>query len=211
MRKSTRTNYLVFVGIMLLGLIPSQIYLLSAGFSDDSLNMVLRQTARSSLLFFLLAFVASPLRELVDLPVSRWLVRHRRLLGLAFGGMQSAHLLLIACRYAAMPGVDLNPIVGTIGGTAYLLMYLMVVTSFDAPRRLMSPVAWRRLHKVGLFYNGFLFLAMLPPGADEQLLNPGRFVLIVLTSIAVLIRVAAFVSRWRKSRAAKQQAAGRSS
>ncbi|MEH6548863.1 MAG: hypothetical protein V7711_06125 [Pseudomonadales bacterium] len=210
MHKSTRRNFLVFVGIMLLGLIPSEIYLLSAGFSDDSLNMVLRQTARSSLLFFLLAFVATPLRQLVDLPVARWLVRHRRSLGLAFGGMQSAHLLLIACRYAAIPGVDLNPIVGTIGGTAYLLMYLMVVTSFNAPRRFISAVAWQRLHKVGLYYNGFLFLAMLPPGADEQLLNPGRAVLIVLTTIAVLVRVAEFASHWRKSRTAKQRAVGES-
>lgn len=206
MRKSTRVNCSVLLGITLLGLIPSQIYLMWAGFSDDSLNIVLRQTARFSLLIFLLAFVAAPLRQFVDLPISRWLMRHRRSLGIAFGGMQSAHLLLIACRYAAIPGVDLNPMVGAIGGTAYLLMYLMVITSFDTPRRFLSPAAWKRLHKLGLYYNGFLFLVMLPPGVDEQLPDPGRVLLIALTTIALLVRVAAAVSRWRKSSTMNQGA-----
>jgi DMSO/TMAO reductase YedYZ heme-binding membrane subunit len=89
--------------------------------------------------------------------------------------------------------------VGAIGGTAYLLMYLMVITSFDAPRRFLSPAAWKRLHKLGLYYNGFLFLAMLPPGADEELPDAGRVLLIVLTTLALLVRVAAAVSRWRNS------------
>lgn len=197
MRERTRNNWLVFIGFILLGLVPSQLYFMLAGFSDDSLNMVLRQTARFGYIFFLLAFVAAPLRELTDHPLTRSLMRHRRLLGLAFGGMHTAHLLLVACRYTAIPGVDLAPVVGVIGGTAYLLMYLMVITSFDLPRRLISPQAWRRLHKVGLYYNGFLFLGMLPPGADEELLNPGRMMLIGLTALALLVRIAAFYSRRR--------------
>lgn len=202
MRERTRNNWLVFIGCILLGLIPSHAYFLLAGFSDESLNMVLRQTARFGLLFFLLAFVAAPLRELTDRPLSRSLMRHRRSLGLAFGGMHTAHLLLVACRYMAIPDVDLAPVVAVIGGTAYLLMYLMVVTSFDAPRRLIGPVIWRRLHKTGLYYNGFLFLGMLPPGTDEQLLNPGRAVLIVLVVLAVLIRVTAFVVVLKRRRSA---------
>tara|TARA_R110002110_G_scaffold303525_1_gene517591 strand:- start:9363 stop:9989 length:627 start_codon:yes stop_codon:yes gene_type:complete len=199
---STRKNLWVLAAVIVPAAVVSVIYLQLMGYRTETLDVTLRVTARLSCLIFIVVFAARPLRQLFNTGWSKWLARERRSLGLAFAGMHTVHLGLIFYGMATQTlGVALNPVLLLIGGTAYALMYLMVITSFDAPTKAIGPKAWKLLHKTGLYYNGFLFLGMLPPGSDEQLLNPGRMGLIILMSLAISARVAAFF----KTRAAKRR------
>ena len=60
------------------------------------LRMVIRQTARSSLLLFLLAFTASAAARRWPGGVTAWQLRNRRHLGLGFAVSHTIHALAIA-------------------------------------------------------------------------------------------------------------------
>jgi sulfoxide reductase heme-binding subunit YedZ len=198
---SNQKNILVIFGVAAPLAAAAIAYLLVEGYRTETLDMVLRVTGRLACAIFIVVFAARPLLQLLARPWTRALARERRSLGLAFASVHTVHLAFIFYGMAtATLGVALNPILLAIGGTAYLLMYLMVITSFDAPTRAIGRVTWRRLHKMGLYYNAFLFLGMLPPGSDEKMLEPGRAALIVMMALAVIIRVIAFVkTRSRKA------------
>jgi sulfoxide reductase heme-binding subunit YedZ len=191
---SNQKNVLVILAVAAPVAAVSMAYLLAQGYRTETLDLVLRVTGRLSCAIFIVVFTARPLLQLLARPWTRALVRERRSWGLAFASVHTVHLSFILYGMAtATLGVTVNPILLAIGGTAYLFMYLMVITSFDAPTRIVGRLWWRRLHKTGLYYNAFLFLGMLPPGSDEQMLEPGRAALIVMMALAVTIRVAAFI------------------
>jgi sulfoxide reductase heme-binding subunit YedZ len=202
---SNQKNILVIFGVAAPVAAAAITYLMAEGYRTETLDIVLRVTGRMSCAIFMVVFAARPLRQLMAHPWTRALARGRRSGGLTFAAVHTVHLAFIFYGITtATLGATLNPVVLAIGGTAYLLMFLMVITSFDAPTRFIGPAAWRRLHKTGLYYNAFLFLGMLAPGSDEELLEPGRVVLIVMTALAVTIRVAAFIkTRSRKAAAGR--------
>src|SRR5215218_4431551 len=67
------------------------------GFEVDGIRMVIRFTARSSLLFFCLAFAASALAMLWPTSGTHWLRRNRRYLGLTFAASHAIHAVAIVC------------------------------------------------------------------------------------------------------------------
>ncbi len=72
------------------------------------------------------------------------MLKNRRYFGIVFAGSHTVHLALII-KFALDP-INLPPTL-LIGGTAYALLQLMLITSFNAPAAAVGPVAWRRLHK----------------------------------------------------------------
>ena len=66
-------------------------------FEVDGVRMVIRFTARTSLLFFCLAFSAAALARLWPNAGTRWLRRNRRYLGVTFAASHAIHLFAIAC------------------------------------------------------------------------------------------------------------------
>lgn len=112
---------------------------------------------------------------------------------------KSVHLALIACRFNTIPNLEFDVLNGVFGGTAYALMYLMLITSFDAPARAIGPKAWRILHKTGLYFLGLIFVATLLPDPGDEMFTVARIWFFALTKGAVLIRLTAFsfcVSRY---------------
>src|SRR5215831_13642230 len=71
------------------------------GFEVDGVRMVIRFTARTSLLFFCLAFSAAALARLWPNAWTHWQRRNRRYLGLSFAASHGLHAVAIGA-FAAM-------------------------------------------------------------------------------------------------------------
>lgn len=202
---SNLKNLAVLSGVLLPASIALIAYLQFAGVGDDNLIALLRLTARTSFLIYLLIFVARPLRQLTNNAWSRWLLRERRSFGIAFAAMHTVHLGLIAYRYSTVPGLQYEFSSGIFGGTAYALIYLMLITSFDAPARAIGPKNWRRLHKTGLYFVGLIFVATLLPEPGQPFFTVERAWFLLLTAGAVFVRLTAFFARPRRRRGNRKE------
>jgi sulfoxide reductase heme-binding subunit YedZ len=117
-----------------------------------------RYTARFSFSVFLIVFLVRPWHELWRSSATRWMMEHRRALGLAFATAHFIHLYaLTRFRVASeqMPSLGF-PLIG--GVAAYVLLTAMTATSNDAAVRALGPRAWKRLHTVGIYSIWFNFL-----------------------------------------------------
>jgi hypothetical protein len=193
--RSTAKNLRILAGTMFAVGVLSYLYLAVAGFNDPHLRTVLRLTARLSFMLFLVVFIARPLRQLWPGPATAWLLRERRSVGIAFAAAHTVHLALIACRYASFPALEYPLSRAAVGGLTYTLIYLMLLTSFDGPARVLGPRAWRILHKTGLYVIGFVFVSTLLPQTGEPLLTLDRAWFLTLTSGAIIIRLTAWLAR----------------
>ncbi len=102
------------------------------------------------------------------------------------------HLVLIIM-FVFGTGVPLQTLF--IGGVAYTFLYLMLITSFDAPAAAIGPDAWRRLHKAGLYWIGGTFAFTL---TGNLIRNPDSLihqVAVALILAAISVRVIAFLKR----------------
>ncbi len=127
---------------------------------NEEIRAVIRVTALTSSAFFLLAFTTSALHRLRPTDASRWLLAHRRYLGLSFAVSHLFHALAIAALVrrapSFLPTVATATLVG--GGLGFGFIALMAATSTDAAVRLLGPKAWRALHTTGIYYLWFVFL-----------------------------------------------------
>ncbi|MDH3748066.1 MAG: hypothetical protein OER97_07635 [Gammaproteobacteria bacterium] len=196
---SNQKNLLILFGVIVPTTVAAIVYLQAAGITDDNLNMLLRLTARISFMIYLVVFVARPMRELFANITTKWLLRERRSLGIAFAAMHTVHLGLIAYRFNTIPGLDYEPSNSIVGGTAYALLYLMLITSFDAPARALGPKSWKRLHKIGLYYIGLIFVSTLLPDPGDEIFTLERAWFVLLTASAIFIRLTAYFARRKKN------------
>ena len=129
-------------------------------FEVDGVRMVIRFTARTSLLLFCLAFSAAALARLWPNAWTQWLRRNRRYLGVTFAASHGLHAIAIGCfaimdppAYAAATSAASY----IFGGIGYVFIIAMAATSFDRSARAIGPRAWRRLHLIGGYYLLFQF------------------------------------------------------
>lgn len=127
----------------------------------EGVSLVIRLTARTSLILFLLVFIASSLAKLVPTPFSLWLRANRRYLGVAFAGSHVIHAA------ALVTFAQLNPTlfsqltsIGTYiaGGIAYIFIILMTITSFDGPARIVGRKLWEVIHTSGIWFIWISFI-----------------------------------------------------
>jgi len=130
------------------------------GFEVDGVRMVIRFTARTSLLFFFLAFSAAALARLWPNAWTRWQHRNRRALGVTFAASHGIHAVAIAA-FAVMdpPGYAAATSLASyiFGGIGYAVIIAMTATSFDRTAKALGASAWRRLHLIGGYYLLFQF------------------------------------------------------
>ena len=140
---------------------------LVAGYGTDAAawGLVVRATARTSLVLFTAAYVASSLRALWRNDLTRWLLANRRYVGLSYAVSHTLHLGAIVELARVSPDFELNMGALIIGGGAYVLLYLMAITSNDRAVKLLGLANWRRLHRTGLHYNWFIFFQSFVPRA----------------------------------------------
>ena len=130
-------------------------------FEVDGVRLVIRFTARTSLLLFCLAFSAAALARLCPNAWTRWQRRNRRYLGVSFAASHGIHAIAIAC-FAAMAPADYmaatNAASYIFGGIGYAFIVAMAATSFDRTAAMIGPRAWRFLHLAGGYYLWFQFM-----------------------------------------------------
>jgi sulfoxide reductase heme-binding subunit YedZ len=130
-------------------------------FEVDGVRMVIRFTARTSLLFFCLAFSAAALARLWPNAWTRWQRRNQRYLGVTFAASHGIHAIAIACfatmdpaGYAAATSIASY----IFGGIGYAFIVAMAATSFDRTAAAIGPRTWRALHLTGGYYLCFQFM-----------------------------------------------------
>ena len=130
-------------------------------FEIEGVRMVIRFTARSSLLLFCLAFGAGALARLWPNPWTRWQRRNRRYLGVSFAASHGIHAVAIAS-FAAMDPTGFMAATSAasyvFGGIGYAFIIAMTATSFDRTALAIGPRAWRILHLAGGYYLLFQFM-----------------------------------------------------
>ena len=125
------------------------------GFEVEGVRMVIRFTARSSLLLFCLAFSAAALARLWPNGWTRWLRRNRRQLGLTFAASHALHagaIFAFAQMDPAGFAAATNLASYIFGGIGYAIIIAMAATSFDRSAAAIGPRAWRALHLWGGYY-----------------------------------------------------------
>lgn len=124
--------------------------------SANGWQLAARYTARAAFPPFLAIFVASAWQRLAPGPVPRWLVRHRRALGLTFATMFTVHLICLT-GFSLANGTVPEASTLIVGGGAFVAMYALVLTSTDGSVRRLGAQRWRRLHTFGVYYLWFIF------------------------------------------------------
>lgn len=130
-------------------------------FEVEGVRMVIRFTARSSLLLFCLAFSAAALARLWPSAWTRWQRRNRRYLGLSFAASHAIHAVAIVA-FARMDPASFveatSPASYIFGAIGYAMIIAMSATSFDRAAALVGPRTWRALHLVGGYYLWLQFM-----------------------------------------------------
>jgi len=130
-------------------------------FEVEGVRMVIRFTARSSLLLFCLAFSAGALARLWPNAWTRWQRRNRRYLGLSFAASHAIHAVAIIA-FAKMDPAGFAEATSAasyiFGGIGYAVIIAMSASSFDRTAALLGPQAWRVLHLTGGYYLWFQFM-----------------------------------------------------
>jgi hypothetical protein len=191
--RTDRAEIAIIVGAALLSFTVAGTVLAAGDAGREATRLALRLTARLSFVYFMLAFVASPLARLRPGAVSRWLVGHRRALGVAFGASMSIHVGCILRLYV-LYSPDRPPMVTDadflIGVPGLVLVALMTVTSLMAIRRRIAPRTWKRLHTVGLYAVWSIFFLCLVDSVsrketDHPFVAYYAFIAILLAAMAL--------------------------
>ncbi|MBC9878942.1 hypothetical protein G8O24_16500 [Bradyrhizobium sp. INPA01-394B] len=160
-------------------------------FEVEGVRMVIRFTARSSLLLFCLAFSAAALARLWPNAWTRWQRRNRRYLGLSFAASHIIHAVAIVV-FANMDPAGFvqatSPASYIFGGIGYAFIIAMSATSFDRTAAVIGPHAWRALHLVGGYYLWFQFMVSFGKRVPAMPLYAGF--LLPLLAVMVLRMIA---------------------
>jgi len=193
---SNQRNWVVFFAAAGVTTIFSAAYLFFAGVNDESIRFLLRLSARIAFLVLLVIFVARPLQQLLATPATARLLKNRRLLGVAFAGIHTAHLALILYRADQVPDGNFSALDNLPDIVTYLVIYLMLISSFDAPARAIGRKAWKILHKVGLYFVFGVFLQKQLPRSLDNLAEANWWFISVI-AVAIVIRLTAFFAKRR--------------
>lgn len=191
MSRNDRRNWQVFLGTVSLLAGLSAVWLAAVELTDDNIRTATRNTARIAFTLYIVVLVARPLQQLLRRNWTATLLRNRRLVGVAFAATMTAHLGLIFYRFGSQPELDFPP-PNLVGYGAYTVFYLMLITSFDRPKRMLGPRAWKFLHRTGLVWAALIFAA---PQQLSDFEDPVYLAYLAAFLLAMAIRFTA----WRRS------------
>lgn len=165
--------------------------------SVEAVRLVIRLTARTSLVLFALAFTASSLERLFPSPATRWLRQNRRYLGVSFAVSHAIHAaaLFALARLDPTLFLQLTNIGSYIGGgIAYAFIILMTLTSFDRTAALIGPITWYWLHTVGAWY---IWVSFLLNFGKRAAMNSMYWPAMVVIGLMLVVRLVAILRRHR--------------
>lgn len=190
---SNSKNLVVFFLALLAVAAPMIVIVAPDAMDESNLGLALRVSARLAFLIYVLVFVTRPLLQIVPTPLTKALFRNRRYIGISFAAVMTAHLALISwlLLFVLDEGRSLTSLLPGI--VTYTLVFLMLLTSFDAPARAMGPKNWRRLHKTGLYWIAVIFGVTLVPDVIDYPSDPVYLGIGILMVVAISLRIAAFL------------------
>jgi DMSO/TMAO reductase YedYZ heme-binding membrane subunit len=178
-------------------------------FDVEGVRMVIRFTARTSLMFFCLAFSAAALARLWPNAWTRWQRRNRRYLGVTFAGSHALHAVAVAAFATIDPAGFLaatSLAIYIFDGIGYGFIIAMTATSFDRTAAAIGPRAWRLLHLSGGYYLWIQFVISFGRRAPDMPLY-GLFLIPLLAVMAARL-IAMTSSRPAAAQAALRGGAG---
>ena len=175
-----------------LAIVP--LVMIQDGMSEEVLRILARATAHLSFIFFASGFFATTLDRWFPGRASRWLVFHRRRLGLAFAYLHASHMVVVA--FLAALGADLGVSRYSVGWPALFLVLLMALTSNDTSQRRLG-VVWKRLHVFGGYLIAYVFGLSLLPSITESFVS---LILFVMVLIGIVLRTARRTMDARRTR-----------
>lgn len=156
----------------------------------EGLRLVIRATARTSLVLFALAFSAAALVQLAPGETTRWQRRNRRYLGVSFGVSHALHLVALI----ALARIDnelfwalTTPTNIVLAGAAYLFIAAMTATSFDRSAAWLGRRRWRLLHLVGGWYVWLSFAVAVGKRVPQGPVYWAMMALVIAVAIARLV------------------------
>jgi DMSO/TMAO reductase YedYZ heme-binding membrane subunit len=194
---SNQRNWGVFLAAIAATSFVAAAYLALAGSNNETILVTLRASARLAFVVLLIVFVARPLQQMFRTPFTATLLRNRRLLGIAFAGIHTAHLGLIIYRSRVVENFDFTVGANLPGAFTYAVILLMFLTSFDATAKMLGPKRWRILHKIGLYW---LFIAFTQTQLPESLnrldqLGAVTWAMLTLIAAALVTRLTAYFAK----------------
>jgi hypothetical protein len=172
-----------------------------AGTGEDGLRLLIRATARTSVILFGFAFAASSLRRLWPTPETGWLLRQRRYVGLSFAVSHFLHLAAIGALSLLLgDGFEVTPVTKIFGGGAYVMLTLMVATSFDRSAAWLGPRRWRLLHKTGMYWLWIVFANSYLARAVMAVAMGSESPLYLLPALWVLAMLGVRIAAWLRAR-----------
>ena len=159
-------------------------------FEVDGVRMVIRFTAKTSLLFFCLAFSAAALAHIWPNSWTRWQRRNRRYLGVTFAGSHALHAAAIAV-FAGLDPAGFMTATSTatyiFGGIGYGFIIAMTATSFDRTAQMIGPRAFRILHLVGGYFLWAQFMVSFGKRVPDMPLYAGFLIPLIAVMALRLI------------------------
>lgn len=134
---------------------------------EEEYRHMIRVSVRLAWPMLIIVFVTSALGSLWPGTATTWLGRNRKYIGLAFSAVMlwQIFFIILLMRTGANifpPGPAVLIIVSDLIG--YTLLLLMTLTSFEYIKRRLSFPAWKRLHKIGVYYIWAIYLYSFPIG-----------------------------------------------
>lgn len=183
-----------WIGLALVAM--SALVLVAAGTGEAGVRMLIRATARSSALLFLLAFLARPLRQLWRSEASAFLLRNRRYLGVSMALSHAVHGAAIVWLFAGFPGAyEANALTLAFGGLGFVFVAALAATSSDAAAAALGRARWTLLHRTGVWYLWFIFWFTFRPEQGWDALHAAA---VAAFTAAPLVRAAAWAKTRRK-------------
>lgn len=163
------------------------------GFSEETIRAMIRGTARSSVILFVLAFTASSLYGLFKARWTGYLRQNRRYIGVSFALSHFVHLIFLMLLMGYFPEdslAKLHIIEIILASLAYVFILLMSITSFEPPRRWIGEKTWHWLHSIGMYLVWLIFLETYSKAAWQS----GHYLpLVVLLLAAMGVRIASSI------------------
>jgi sulfoxide reductase heme-binding subunit YedZ len=178
--------------------VMSALVLAAAGTGEEGVRMLIRATARSSAVLFLIAFLARSLRQLWRSDATAFALKNRRYFGVSAAVSHAIHLAAIVWLSVAFPAAYQADLIALLfGGLGFVLLFAMAATSSDAAVRTLGRARWNVLHRLGAWYVWFIFAFTFVPDPSRgwDALHAG---FVAAFAAAPLVRAAALLKGRRK-------------
>lgn len=158
---------------------------------EDYLRFMVRETAYVSSSFFLLAYLARPLRDVTGATWASTLVRLRRRIGIAAALAHTVHFAAVVLMLR-FTGEEVDAVTFALGGLGFVLFWALGLTSNDASVRALGGGNWKRLHRFGIHY---LWLVFFVTYLGDVARVPVFAVFLLAFAGGLVLRVYLFVAR----------------